>query len=117
MSKKPVYRVAHIGINTAGEKEAQELAGLLCNAFCQEAGEENESHLFAGNIFEVMKHSRIGAHGHIALQADDVEAAMEDLSSKGVTFQEDTVRRDENGKITFIYLEQEFGGFQIHLKK
>ncbi len=116
MAKKPVYHIAHIGINTQNEDEAYALADVLCSTVGLEKNNDTPGNVFAGDIFEVLKHSRRGAHGHIALQTYDVEAAMEDLSSKGITFQEDSIRRDENGKICFIYLEQEFGGFQIHLK-
>ena len=56
-----------------------------------------------------------GEFGHIGLVTPDVEAAMADLSSKGITFQEDSIRRDEAGKITFIYLEQQIGGFSFHI--
>ena len=40
---------------------------------------------------------------------------MADLAKKGITFQEDTIRRNENGKIKFIYLQGEWGGFSFHL--
>lgn len=88
---------------------------MLCGIFNQEITKEGPTGIFCGTIFEVMKHSRRGAHGHIALQTEDVEAAMADLAQKGITFQEDTIKRDENGKICFIYLVQEFGGFSFHL--
>lgn len=115
MEKKPIYRVAHVGINTQNSEEAYALVDILCDIFCQERKKDLPNNVFAGDIFEVMKHSRRGVHGHIALQTDDVEAAMADLASKGITFQEDTIRRDENGKIRFIYLKEQFGGFEIHL--
>lgn len=40
---------------------------------------------------------------------------MAELSQRGITFLEDTIRRDEQGKIRFIYLQQQIGGFAIHL--
>ena len=46
-----------------------------------------------------------GAHGHIALQTEDVEAAMADLADKGVTFDQDSIRRRADGKISVVYLE------------
>lgn len=109
------YKIKHIGINNPDGEQAQELAKLLCEVFDQTVASENNASIFVGAIFEVMKHSRRGAHGHIALQTEDVEAAMEDLAAKGIAFQEDTIRRGENGKIEFIYLREEFGGFQVHL--
>ena len=115
MSEKITYRIAHIGINTENSEEAYALAEVLCGLFCQEPERDAPVSLFAGNIFEIMKHSRRGKNGHIALQTPDVEAAMADLAKKGITFQEDTIRRDENGHIRFVYLVQEIGGFAFHL--
>ena len=115
MSQKPTYCVAHVGINTENSEEAYALTDVLCDIFCQERNNDAPNNVFAGDIFEIMKHSRRGIHGHIALRTNDVEAAMADLAAKGITFREETIRRDENGKIRFIYLEQEFGGFAFHL--
>ena len=102
MSNEIRYTIKHVGINHRDEDEAQSTAETLCA-------------LFAGEIFEVMKHDRRGAHGHVALQTDDVEAAMADLRAKGIGFQEDTIRRDEAGRIRFVYLEQQVAGFAFHL--
>lgn len=115
MQKEVTYRIKHIGINTGNEAEAYALADLLCAIFCQKRGKETKNNVFVGDIFEVMKHSKRGTHGHIALQTADVEAAMADLSAKGITFQEDTLRRDEAGNVNFVYLAQEFAGFAVHL--
>ena len=115
MSQKIKYRVAHVGINTESAEEAKALTELLCGLFCQEPTGEGPNNIFAGDIIEVMKHSRRGKHGHVALQTEDVEAAMADLAEKGITFREETIRRDENGHIRFVYLVQEFGGFAFHL--
>ena len=40
---------------------------------------------------------------------------MAELAGKGITFYENTIRRDKDGKIIFVYLQQQFGGFAIHL--
>lgn len=109
------YRLKHIGINCKNEKEARKMVTLLCSLFNMEPGPENESHIFVSNCFEVMKHDKIGKYGHIALQTDDVELAMKDLAAKGIHFQEDTIRRDREGKIIFIYLKEDIGGFSFHL--
>ena len=85
MSQKIKYRVAHVGINTESAEEAKALTELLCGLFCQEPIGEGPNNIFAGDIIEVMKHSRRGKHGHVALQTEDVEAAMADLAEKGIT--------------------------------
>ncbi len=115
MSKTITYKLKHIGINCENEGKAAELAKLLCFLFNMEPGPENDSHIFVSNTFEVMKHSKIGKHGHIALQTDDVEAAMEDLKEKGIRFNEKTIRRNAEGRIIFIYLADDIAGFSIHL--
>ena len=109
------YRIKHVGINNKTDRQARELADKLCEIFGLEQVSESAASIFAGDIFEVMKHSRRGTHGHLALQTEDVEAAMAELAQKGITFYEDTIRRDKDGKIIFVYLQREFGGFSIHL--
>ena len=114
----PSYSIKHIGINNPDEPAAQGLTDLLCHLFGLERARETPTAIFAGTIFEVMKSYKPetrGVNGHIGLQTDDVEEAMADLASKGITFQEDTIRRDEDGKVNFVYLEQQLGGFAIHL--
>ena len=81
------YRLKHVGINCENEAEAKKLVSLLCHLFNMETGHENDTHTFVSTAFEVMKHNQIGTHGHIALQTDDVEAAMKDLASKGINLQ------------------------------
>lgn len=115
MSDHIKYRIKHIGINTQSSGEAAKLVKTLCTVFGFEYGPECDASIFAGPLVEVMRHSELGDKGHIALQTDDVEVAMRDLSAKGITFRSELVRKDESGKVYFAYLEQEFGGFAIHL--
>jgi len=42
---------------------------------------------------------------------------MADLAAKGITFQADSIKRDKEGKVSFVYLEQQVGGFAIHLTR
>ncbi|WP_075579210.1 VOC family protein [Acidaminococcus massiliensis] len=115
MTNKIPYKLKHVGINCENEKEAKQLVSLLCSLFDLETGNENDTHIFASGLFEVMKNSKRGKHGHIALQTPDVELAMADLARKGISFQEDTIRRNADGKIIFVYLKEDIGGFSFHL--
>lgn len=115
MAEKIQYKLKHVGINCGSEAEAKKLVALLCSLFDLEPGKENDTHIFVSDMFEVMKNSRRGKCGHIALWTPDVERAMADLSQKGITFQEDTIRRDRDGKIVFIYLDGDIGDFSFHL--
>ena len=119
MSDKPQYKLKHVGINAADEAEARATTELLCHLFNVEINREvpNVS-FFTDPLFEIMKytdHATRGVHGHVGLQTNDVEAAMADLASKGITFQENTITRNEEGKITFVYLEQQVAGFSFHI--
>lgn len=117
MAEKITYKLKHVGINCGNEKGAKQLAALLCSLFGLEPGNENDTHIFVSNMFEVMKDSTRGKHGHIALQTPDVELAMADLARKGIGFKEETIRRDADGKVIFVYLDGDIGGFSFHLTK
>ena len=108
------YKLAHIGINTSSPDEASELARTLCDLFGLTPKHGNKSE-FAGTIVECMKSPFLGKNGHIALKTADLETAVEELKSKGYSFNETTAAYAENGKLKNIYLDGEFGGFAIHL--
>ena len=111
----PEFRIKHVGINTPSGEAAEALTGELCGLFELKRGHENDAHIFAGDLFEVMKHEKIGTHGHIALQTSDVEGAIAYFAEKGISVLESTIRRDAQGRITFAYLDLEVGGFAFHL--
>jgi 2-dehydro-3-deoxyphosphogluconate aldolase/(4S)-4-hydroxy-2-oxoglutarate aldolase len=74
------------------------------------------SSIFAGTAIEAMKTPYLGAKGHIAIGTTDMEAAVEYLTTKGVKFNQDSAKYKDD-KLTAIYLEQEIGGFAVHLVK
>lgn len=113
----PTFKIKHVGVNTLDDDSAQALAGQLSDLFSLPKGHESETHIFVGSLFEVMKHTKIGKNGHIALETENVEEAMQYLAGKGISFRENTIRRDTDGHIIFVYFEQEIGGFAIHLTK
>ena len=107
------FEVAHIGINTPDENAATELANALEDAFNFPAKVGNSS-IFSSTGIEVMKSKYLGAQGHIALKTNSVELAAAELVKKGYKLNMDTAKY-KNGRMTVVYLEQEFGGFAIHL--
>ena len=111
----PDFRIKHVGINTINNTEAENLLQQLMLIFDLERGNENNSHVFAGTLFEVMKNEEIGTNGHIALQTEDDEDAIKYFSEKKIGIKENTIKRDENEKIVFAYLDVELGGFAFHL--
>jgi len=108
------FELEHIGINMNSESEALKLAEELSEIFnlSPRHGQKSE---FAGKYFECMKSPYLGKNGHIAMKTDDLESAVEELKEKGYGFNEDTAAYNDEGKLKNIYLEDEFGGFAIHI--
>lgn len=111
----PKYRIAHIGINHPNEEEALDTAKNLCALFDLDPNDETRTHIFAGTLFEVKKNCLKGTYGHIAMQTDDLEAAIENLGKKGIQVKEESIRRTAEGRIKFAYLDLEIAGFAFHL--
>ncbi len=107
------FEVKHIGINVP-ETEAAALANAFSNTFALPIREIPISY-FCGRGIEVMKGMAEGTNGHIAMQANHVERAIYYLEQRGMEFDYDSALYDKNGKIRFIYIKKEFGGFKIHL--
>ncbi len=108
------FQLAHIGINCADEKQAEQTAKTLCAFFGLEYKPGNSS-IFAGSAVECMKTPFLGTHGHIAIGTSNVERAMYHLGMQGVRFDESTRKTDAKGNTKAIYLADEVAGFAIHL--
>ena len=108
------FELEHVGVNTAGPEEAEDLARLLSGLFnlTPRHGQKSE---FAGEYFECMKAPFLGSHGHIAMRAPDLDAAVAELKEKGCSFRMETAAYTEDGRLKNIYLYGEFGGFAIHI--
>lgn len=114
VSKMLDFRLAHVGINAAGQEEALLIAGLFESAFGF-AKKEGNSSVFAGALVEVMKGEGRGKNGHIAISTPNVKRAVFQLGLKNIEVDYSTAKYDQNGKLTVIYLKNEFGGFGVHL--
>ena len=110
------FELAHLGINTPDPEAALELAKLLSLVFNLNPRHGQKSE-FAGEFFECMKSPFLGANGHIAMRTPDLDAAVAELREKGFAFKMDTAAYTEDGKLKNIYLEDEFGGFAIHIMR
>ena len=91
------FTLAHVGINCANADEAAQTAKTLCALFGLEYKAGNSSD-FAGSMVECNKAPGRGANGHIAIGTYNVDRAVYHLTKA-------------------IYLQDEVGGFAIHLVK
>lgn len=108
------FELRHIGINAENEEEADKTASSFEELFGF-AKKVGNSSIFAGTGIEVMKSPYLGKNGHIAIQTNYLERAIYHLEAKGYTFNYETRKVDKNGKMTAIYLNEEIGGFAVHL--
>lgn len=108
------FELKHIGINCENEAEAENVADRFDHLFGFTKKVGNSS-VFARKEIEAMKTPFLGTKGHICIATTDVEQAMEYLMSKGATFDMSTAKRNAEGFINAVYLEEEIGGFAVHL--
>lgn len=108
------FNLRHIGINCESEDDALSVADRFDNLFGFTKKPGNSS-VFAGTEVEATKKTGRGAKGHIAIGTNSVARAKNYLETvKGAKFIEDSAVY-KNDKLTSIYLEEEIGGFAVHL--
>ncbi len=108
------FEVAHVGVNLENGDEASAAADRYAQIFGF-ARKDGNSSIFAGSGVELMKSKYLGTMGHIAIRTNSVERAMYHLEQRGAKFNPDSAKKDEKGNIKAIYLDEEFGGFAVHL--
>jgi 2-dehydro-3-deoxyphosphogluconate aldolase / (4S)-4-hydroxy-2-oxoglutarate aldolase len=108
------FSFAHLGINQAGESEASATASLF--ALFGLAPKPGASSIFNDTVIEVMKIPMRGTKGHIGFKCCNIERALRYLGQYGFHGVEETAKR-ERGRLSFIYLDKEIGGFAVHLLK
>ena len=108
------FELGHVGINCQNAAQAEQTAKALCALFGFEYKAGNSSD-FAGSAVECNKAPGRGAHGHIAIRTNNVDRAIYHLGLQGVKFDESSRKTDAKGRTKAIYLQEELGGFALHL--
>ena len=78
---------------------------------------DGEKSAFAGSMVEFGKVPFPGTYGHIAIGTPSVERAVAYFKRKGMGIREEFRNIAEDGTWIAAYLEEEIGGFAIHLLK
>lgn len=112
---KPTFTLQHIGINGKDRSDAVEIVTLFSNIFDLELRTEKKGSPFAGTCIEAMAGNGPGTHGHIAFYTPDMDAAIAYLEQKGAAINHASAKRNEDGSIYVIYLQNEIAGFAIQL--
>lgn len=108
------FKFAHLGINCNGDEIAKGCAKNFEQTFGFTANERSKS-FFAGSTIECMKSVGKGQTGHIAISTPNVMRAVYHLALNGIKADMSTAKYDSNGKMSFVYLKNDIGGFAIHL--
>ena len=107
------FEVAHVGINTADEAAALDVADRYGKVFG--FGVKNgSSSAFAGSGIEVMKSMYLGRSGHLAVSTNNIGRAIAHLEKNGFAVDMDTAKY-KGDKLMAVYLKDEIGGFAVHL--
>jgi 2-dehydro-3-deoxyphosphogluconate aldolase/(4S)-4-hydroxy-2-oxoglutarate aldolase len=107
------FELAHIGINADNEKESLAAAEMFSDAFGFNLKKGNLSN-FSGTGIEVNKSRGPGTMGHIAIKTNSIDRAAYYLGRKGYKIDWNT-RKGTEQKPVAVYLENEIGGFAVHL--
>ncbi len=112
------FRMKHVGVNAPDPREAEAVADAFDDAFglAKMDGPGGIS-FFSGGGIEIMKNGGRGTNGHIAISTNYVGRAVYYLGLAGYSFDMDTARYDDKGQLSFVYLEEEIGGFAVHLTR
>ena len=107
------FEVVHVGINQENEDAASEVSWTLNKAFGF-AVKEGVLSNFASSAIEIFKSPYLGTKGHLAIRTNSVDRAVHYLSRRGFEVDRSTVKY-KNGRILTVYLNDEIGGFALHL--
>ncbi len=109
------FELAHVGINAENEEEALKAANRFAFLFGMPAKAGNSS-VFAGSAVEVMKTPYLGKYGHIAIKTNYIDRAVNYMENVlGASFNAESAKYDAKGALKAIYLDEEIGGFAVHL--
>lgn len=107
------FSIAHVGLNTESAEAAQQVADRFATfGLTKKVG---NSSTFMNTDIEIMHTMFRGHYGHIGFKTFNVQRALAYLKNFGFTADESSIKYDAKGKIKFAYLNEEIGGFAIHL--
>lgn len=108
------FTLAHVGLNAGSAAQAERDADAFGRLFGLPKRETPIS-FFAGSSVETMKGPAFGSKGHIGFATNSCARAAAWLRRSGVALNEESARRDAQGRLTLIYLADEVDGFAVHI--
>ena len=87
------------------------------NAFFGLGIKNGNSSAFCGKAVEFMKSMYYGTNGHIGFYTNSVMRAKAWFENNNIPIREESLRVDGNGQMVSFYLQEEIGGFAVHVVK
>lgn len=109
------FELAHVGLNNSGPEQALENAGTMDRLFGLGVKDGGNS-AFCGQAVEFMKIPYYGEKGHIGFYTNSVRRALAWFEDRGIPIRPESLRV-KDGKPEFFYLQEEVGGFAVHVVK
>lgn len=106
------FQMGHVGINCHSPEEAKSTAEEFAKIF-NFGTREIDISFFGGSAVEAMKKPSFGANGHIAVACNSMKRAIYHLERRGYKFR--FFKNNDKGEMIAAYIENEIGGFAIHL--
>ncbi len=110
------FSLAHIGINGESQAEGLATAQWFADRFgfpVKEGGKSN----FAASYVECCNQKFPGKYGHIGIFTLSPDRALAYFQAKGIPLREEFRNIGPDGKLVAVYLEEEIGGFAVHIVK
>ncbi len=108
------FELRHVGINHPDANAAEKTADQFEHLFGFTKTDKGGAY-FAGPYVEAMKKMFYGAHGHIAIATNHPARAAWYLEQRGVKFNWKSADYNANGTLRVVYLQDEIGGFAVHI--
>ncbi len=109
-------KLEHVAINASGDQ-----GSALADQFTRLFGiqkRETPKGFFSSDAIEILNAPyHYGTHGHLAIATPYPNRAKRVLESKGFTFDEASAQYNAQNELQFIYINEDFGGFRVHLIK
>lgn len=109
------FELGHIGINASGAENAREICMAFQAAFDFPYRPGKGSSDFSSGDIEVKKHSGRGSCGHLAVETNCLPCAVVEMRRRGIALDENTWTYNEKGELIAVFLQEEIGGFAVHL--
>lgn len=110
------FSLAHVGLNSGNAEEAERVCRHFCLLFRLPFKSE-DSVACAGTAVECRKSTGWGSRGYIGFRTSSCERAWAYFESIGVAVREESVRLEESGRVKDFFLNEEIGGFAVHVMK